>query len=76
MVDITEETVIPINQAPVHYPGRPNISTVYRHFTRGCRGCQARNVCRRWSTFHEHRGDQEIHCSDHRQLSRRYYSCP
>lgn len=38
-IDLTTETPIPINQAPKHYPsGRPNISTVYRHFTRGCRG--------------------------------------
>lgn len=36
---LTGETVIPINQAPKHYPyGRPNLSTVYRHFGRGCRG--------------------------------------
>jgi hypothetical protein len=33
------ETIIPINQAPKHYPyGRPNLSTIYRHFGRGCRG--------------------------------------
>jgi hypothetical protein len=36
---LTAETVIPINHAPKHYPyGRANISTVYRHFGRGCRG--------------------------------------
>jgi hypothetical protein len=36
---LTSETVIPINQAPKHYPyGKPNLSTVYRHFGRGCRG--------------------------------------
>lgn len=36
---LTGETVIPINQAPKHYPyRRPNLSTVYRHFNRGCRG--------------------------------------
>jgi hypothetical protein len=36
---LTSETVIPINDAPRHYPyGRPNLSTVYRHFGRGCRG--------------------------------------
>jgi hypothetical protein len=38
-IDLTTETPIPINQSPKYYPaGRPNISTVYRHFTRGCRG--------------------------------------
>lgn len=36
---LTAETVIPINHAPKHYPyRRPNLSTVYRHFSRGCRG--------------------------------------
>ena len=39
VLDLTDETVVPINQAPKHYPyGRPNLSTVYRHFRRGCRG--------------------------------------
>ena len=39
MIDFSNETPVPINQAPKHYPaGRPNISTVYRHFGRGCRG--------------------------------------
>lgn len=38
-IDLLAETPVPISQAPKHYPaGRPNISTVYRHFTRGCRG--------------------------------------
>ncbi len=36
---LTGETVIPINHAPKYYPyGRPVLSTVYRHFGRGCRG--------------------------------------
>jgi hypothetical protein len=40
-IDLTAETVIPINQAPKHYPyGRLNLSTVYRHFRRGCRGAR------------------------------------
>jgi hypothetical protein len=40
-IDLTAETVIPINQAPKYYPyGRPNLSTVYRHFGRGCRGAR------------------------------------
>ena len=40
-IDLTAETVVPINQAPKHYPyGRPNLSTVYRHFGRGCRGAR------------------------------------
>jgi hypothetical protein len=40
-IDLSAETVVPINQAPKHYPyGRPNLSTVYRHFGRGCRGAR------------------------------------
>ena len=40
-IDLTTETPIPINQSPKYYPaGRPSISTVYRHFTRGC--CDAK----------------------------------
>ena len=40
-IDLTDETVVPINQSPKHYPyGRPNLSTVYRHFRRGCRGAR------------------------------------
>ena len=40
-IDLTAETVVPINQAPKYYPyGRPNLSTVYRHFGRGCRGAR------------------------------------
>ncbi len=40
-IDLTAETVVPINQAPKHYPyGRPNHSTVHRHFRRGCRGAR------------------------------------
>jgi len=39
VLDLTDETVVPINQAPKHYPyGRPNLSTVYRHIGRGVRG--------------------------------------
>lgn len=38
-IDLTAETVIPINQAPAHYRyGRPSLSTVHRHFRHGCRG--------------------------------------
>lgn len=38
-IDLLAETPVPIAQAPKYYPaGRPNISTIYRHFTRGCRG--------------------------------------
>ncbi len=40
-IDLTSETVIPISQAPKYYPyGRPNLSTVYRHFRSGCRGAR------------------------------------
>jgi hypothetical protein len=38
-IDLLAETPVPISQAHKHYPaGRPHIATVYRHFTRGCRG--------------------------------------
>ena len=54
-IDLTTETPIPINQAPKHYPaGRPNISTVYRHFTRGCRGVRLETFvqgARRYTTI-------------------------
>ncbi len=45
MIDVQNETVIPINKAPAHYPGgRPNISTVYRHFGPGCRGAKLETI--------------------------------
>lgn len=54
-IDLTTETPIPINQAPKYYPaGRPNISTVYRHFTRGCRGVRLETFvqgARRYTTL-------------------------
>ncbi len=39
-IDIRSETVIPIGQAPKHFPGRPNVSSVYRWFTKGSRGAK------------------------------------
>ena len=30
MIDLDNETAIPIREAPRHFPGRPNVSTVYR----------------------------------------------
>lgn len=30
MIDLDREMVIPIRDAPRHFPGRPNISTIYR----------------------------------------------
>jgi len=33
-IDIATETIIPIQQAPKHIPGRPHISTVYRWIQR------------------------------------------
>lgn len=34
-IDIENERVIPIREAPKHIPGRPNVSTAYRWMTDG-----------------------------------------
>jgi hypothetical protein len=34
MIDISNETVIRINDAPKHIPGRPHVSTLYRWMSR------------------------------------------
>lgn len=34
MIDFENEQQIPINQAPSHIPGQPNLSTVYRWLLR------------------------------------------
>ena len=39
-IDINNERVIPISEAPRHFPGRPNISSIYRWFGRGARGAR------------------------------------
>ena len=43
-IDTRSETVIPISQAPRHFPGRPNISSIYRWFGRGSRGARLETV--------------------------------
>ncbi len=40
MIDIQNETVIPISESPKHFPGRPNISSIYRWFGKGVRGAK------------------------------------
>ena len=37
MIDIANETVIPIAEAPQHIPGRPSLATVWRWVLRGTR---------------------------------------
>ena len=43
-IDIRSETVIPIGQSPKHFPGRPNISSVYRWFGKGSRGARLETI--------------------------------
>lgn len=43
-IDIRTETIIPINQAPRHFPGRPNVSSVYRWFGKGSRGARLETI--------------------------------
>jgi hypothetical protein len=43
-IDIRTETVIPITQAPKHFPGRPNVSSVYRWFGKGSRGARLETI--------------------------------
>ncbi len=44
MIDTRAEEMIPIGQAPTHFPGRPNISSIYRWFGKGCRGAKLETV--------------------------------
>ena len=37
-IDIENERVIPIREAPKHIPGRPSLASVYRWMTDGVRG--------------------------------------
>ena len=43
-IDIQGERVIPISEAPKHFPGRPNISSIYRWFGKGCRNARLETV--------------------------------
>ncbi len=43
-IDIRSEQVIPINQAPKHCPGRPDISSIYRWFGKGSRGARLETI--------------------------------
>lgn len=43
-IDIYSETMVPISEAPRHFPGRPNISSVYRWFQRGSRGARLETI--------------------------------
>lgn len=43
-IDIRNETVIPIGQAPKHFPGRPNVSSIYRWFGKGSRGAKLETI--------------------------------
>lgn len=43
-IDIHTERIIPINQAPKHFPGRPNVSSVYRWFGKGSRGARLETI--------------------------------
>jgi hypothetical protein len=35
---ISNESLIPVSDAPKHVPGRPHIATIWRWIQRGCRG--------------------------------------
>jgi len=43
-INISSERVVPIGQAPRHFPGRPNQSTVYRWLSKGVRGATLETV--------------------------------
>ncbi len=43
-IDIHSERVIAISEAPQHFPGRPNISSIYRWFGKGCRGARLETI--------------------------------
>jgi hypothetical protein len=43
-IDIHTETIIPIAEAPKHFPGRPNVSSVYRWFGKGSRGARLETI--------------------------------
>lgn len=43
-IDIRQETLIPLHEAPQHIPGRPNLSTLYRWFQRGARGARLETI--------------------------------
>jgi len=43
-IDIANEEVIPISQAPSHFPGHPNVTSVYRWFTKGSRGAKLETI--------------------------------
>ena len=44
MIDVKQEKLILLSEAPRHIPGRPNISTLYRWFQRGARGAKLETV--------------------------------
>jgi hypothetical protein len=43
-IDIKAETVIPIAEAPKHFPGHPNVSSIYRWFGKGSRGARLETI--------------------------------
>ena len=44
MIDIANETVIPIAEAPKHIPGRPSLATVWRWVLNGTRAGKLESV--------------------------------
>ncbi len=44
MIDIANETVIPIAEAPHHIPGRPSLATVWRWVLNGTRAGKLESV--------------------------------
>jgi hypothetical protein len=44
MIDIANETVIPITEAPQHIPGRPSVVTVWRWVLNGTRAGKLESV--------------------------------
>lgn len=43
-IDIETERCISINEAPKHFPGRPNVSSIYRWFGKGIRGARLETI--------------------------------
>jgi hypothetical protein len=44
MIDIQNETLVPVAKIPSHVPGRPHLATCWRWIQRGCRGVKLETI--------------------------------
>ena len=44
MIDLEQETLVPVSKIPNHVPGRPHLATCWRWIQRGCRGVKLETV--------------------------------